>query len=117
MIHGITVRLYEKTKTGKDAFNAPIYTETPVDVPGVLVGEPTAEDIVNDLQLYGKRIAYTLGIPKGDTHSWNEVTVEFFGQKFRTYGGVTQGIEDMIPLAWNKKVKVERYGEQSTNHA
>lgn len=110
MIHGITVRLYVKTKTGTDAFNAPVYTEEPVDVPGVLVGEPTADDIVNDLQLYGKRIAYTLGIPKGDTHDWDNVTVEFFGQKFCTYGGVTQGIEDMIPLAWNKKVKVERYG-------
>lgn len=109
MIHGITVRLYEKVQTGTDGFNAPAYTETPVDVPGVLVGEPAAEDIVNDMQLYGKRIAYTLGIPKGDIHDWENVTVEFFGQKFRSYG-VTQGIDAMIPMAWNKKVKVERYG-------
>lgn len=113
MIHGITVRLYEKTQAGTDDFNAPIYAETPVDVPGVLVGEPTTEDIVNDLQLYGKHIAYTLGIPKGDAHNWENVTVEFFGQKFRTYGGVTQGIEDLIPLAWNKKVRVERYDKES----
>ena len=110
MIHGITVRLYEKKQTGTDAFGAPVYEETPVDVQNVLVGEPTADDIVNDLQLYGKRIAYTLGIPKGDTHDWDNVAVEFFGQKFCTYGGVTQGIENLIPLAWNKKVKVERYG-------
>ena len=110
MIRGITILLYEKRQTGTDAFHAPIYEETPVEVPNVLVGEPSAEDIVNEMQLYGKRIAYTLGIPEGDTHDWNDVTVEFFGQKFRTYGGVTQGIEDLIPLAWNKKVKVERYG-------
>ena len=110
MIHCITVRLYVKSQTGTDAFNAPVYAETPIDVPNVLVGEPTAEDIVNDLQLYGKRIAYTLGIPKGDAHDWENATVEFFGKKFRTYGGVTQGIEDLIPLLWNKKVKVERYG-------
>lgn len=109
MIHGITVRLYVKSQTGTDAFNAPVYAETPIDVPHVLVGEPTAEDIVNDLQLYGKRIAYTLGIPKGDAHDWENAIVEFFGKKFRTYGGVTQGIEDLIPLLWNKKVKVERY--------
>ena len=109
MIHGITILLYEKRQTGTDAFHAPIYEETPIEVPNVLVGEPSAEDIVNEMQLYGKRIAYTLAIPKGDTHDWNDVTVEFFGQKWRTYGGVTQGIEDMIPLAWNKKVKVERY--------
>ena len=41
---------------------------------------------------------------------WHDVTVEFFGQRFRTYGDVTEGIEAMIPLQWNKKVKVERYG-------
>jgi hypothetical protein len=35
--------------------------------------------------------------------------VEFFGQRFRTIGFPTQGIEELIPLAWNKKVKVERY--------
>lgn len=110
MIRGITILLYEKRQTGTDAFHAPIYEETPIEVPNVLVGEPSAEDIVNEMQLYGKRIAYTLAIPKGDTHDWNDVTVEFFGQKWRTYGGVTQGIEAMIPLSWNKKVKVERYG-------
>ena len=33
------------------------------------------------------------------------MTVEFFGQKFRTCDGVTQGIEAMVPLAWNKQVK------------
>lgn len=110
MIRGITILLYEKRQTGTDAFHAPIYEETPVEVPNVLVGEPSAEDIVNEMQLYGKRIAYTLAIPKGDTHDWNDVTVEFLGQKWRTYGGVTQGIEAMIPLSWNKKVKVERYG-------
>ena len=48
--------------------------------------------------------------PKGDAHDWENATVEFFGKKFRTYGSVTHGIEDLIPLLWNKKVKVERYG-------
>ena len=110
MIHGITVRLYVKTQTGTDDFGAPVFDETPKEVCNVLVGEPTSEDIVSSLQLYGKRIAYTLAIPKGDEHDWEDVTVEFFGQKFRTYGGATQGIDTLIPLCWNKKVKVERYG-------
>ena len=110
MIHGITITLYERNQTGKDAFGAPILEETPVEVSNVLIGEPTTEDLIHELQLYGKRLAYTLGIPKGDAHNWQDATVEFFGQKFRTYGDVTQGIEKMIPLSWNKKVKVERYG-------
>lgn len=110
MLKGIDIILYEKTKTGEDAFHAPIYTETPVTVHNVLVGEPATEDIVNDLQLYGRRLAYTLALPKGDANDWHNVTVEFFGQKFRTYGDVVQGIEHLIPLCWNKKVKVEKYG-------
>lgn len=110
MIRGIDVILYRKQQTGEDAFGAPVFNEVSETVHNVLVGEPTAEDLVNELQLYGKRLAYTLALPKGDAHDWHDVTVEFFGQRFRTYGDVTEGIEAMIPLRWNKKVKVERYG-------
>lgn len=110
MLNGIDITLYTKTQTGTDAFHAPVYEETPVTVHNVLVGEPAMEDIVNDLQLYGRRLAYTLALPKGDAHDWHNVTVEFWGQKFRAYGDVTQGIEALLPLPWNKKVKVERYG-------
>lgn len=109
MIRGITVTLYEKEDTGRDDFGAPVFKETPVQVDNVLVGEPSGEELVNELQLHGRRLAYTLAIPKGDPHSWEDVTLEFFGQKFRSYGAVTQGIEALIPLCWNKKVKVERY--------
>lgn len=70
MIHGIDVVLYVENQIGTDAFNAPVFEEIPTVVRNVIVGEPSAEDIVNDLQLYGKRIAYTLGIPKGDDHDW-----------------------------------------------
>lgn len=108
-MHGISIILYEKTEAGMDPFGKPIYTEAPLVVENVLIGEPSNEDIVDALNLYGKRVAYTLGIPKGDLHTWEDSTVEFFGQRFRTIGFPTQGIEELIPLAWNKKVKVERY--------
>lgn len=107
--HGITIKLYTKAKTGVDGFNRPIYTETALDVDNVLVGEPSADDISTELNLTGKKIAYTLGIPKGDANDWTDKKVEFFGQTFRTFGTPTQGIEDLIPLSWNKKIKVERY--------
>ena len=110
MLRGIDVILYEKHKVGEDDFHAPVYEETPVTVHNVLVGEPSTEEITTELQLTGRRLAYTLAIPKGDTHNWEDAKVEFFGQTFRTCGGVVQGIESMIPLCWNKKVKVERYG-------
>ena len=110
MLQGIDVVLYEKHKTGEDAAYAPIYAEVPVTVHNVLVGAPDTGAVVNELQLTGRRLAYTLALPKGDTHDWRDATVEFFGQKFRTYGDAVQGIESLVPLAWNKQVKVERYG-------
>ncbi len=109
MIKGIDITLYVKTQTGENAAHEPVYEETPVTVHNVLIGEPSTEEITTELQLHGRHLAYVLAIPKGDAHDWNNVRVEFFGQVFRTCGAVTQGIERMIPLCWNKKVRVELY--------
>ena len=106
---GITVVLYEKSQTGVDPFGDPIYEEAPVEVENVLVAPDSTDDITEQLQLYGKHVVYTLGIPKGDTHEWKDKKVRFFGQDFRTFGFPTEGIEGLIPLSWNKKVQVERY--------
>lgn len=108
-IRGIPVKLSVKKQTGVDGFNRPIYETSQEVVENVLVGEPSAEDVVNEINLSGKRIAYVLAIPKGDTHTWENTEVEFWGMTFKTVGIPTQGIDDNIPLKWNKKVKVERY--------
>lgn len=110
MIQGIPVVLYQTTQTGVDAFNAPVFSEDPVTIENVLVCPVSAEDIVSGIQLYGKHAAYELCIPKGDSHDWEDKTVEFFGQKWRTFGFPQQWIEKNVPLSWNLKVKVERYG-------
>ena len=110
-MRGVPVVLYERTQTGTDEANAPVYTETLTQVENVLIGEPTSEDVINELNLTGHRLAYVLGVPKGDEHEWTGCRVDFFGQSFRVYAPPTQGIEELIPLAWNKKVKVECYGQ------
>lgn len=109
MFKTITVTLYERTESGKDAFNAPEYTETPVSVPGVLAAPASSEAIVTDMQLHGKRLAYELYIPKGDTHDWRDCRVDFFGQSYRVYDLPKEYIEGNVPGAWNKIVKVEKY--------
>ena len=109
-IKGITVRLKTRVQTGTDEFKRPVYEEGFVDVENVLVGVPSSEDVINELNLSGKRITYTLGIPKGDTHNWINTEVEFWGERYRTIGKPMQGIDENIPLSWNKKVQVERYG-------
>ena len=108
-LRGISIILYTKNKVGEDEFGAPVYEELPEVVNDVLVGEPEGSDVTDTLNITGKRLAYTLAIPKGDTHEWRNRKVELFGQKFRTFGEPVEGIEGMIPLRWNKKVKVERY--------
>lgn len=109
-IKGIQVILYERTKTGEDPFGVAEYTETPNTVENVLVTPVAADDVVQDLQLYGKRAAYELCLPKGDSHQWEDCRVEFFGQSFRVYTPVQEYIEAQLPLDWNRKVRVERYG-------
>lgn len=107
---GMTIQLVELTQTGVDEFNAPIYSEELVDVDDCLVGQPSAEDVSNMLALYGKKIAYTIGIPKGDTHNWVDAEIVMFGARFRTIGYPETGIQANIPLRWGQNIKVERYG-------
>lgn len=108
-IRGITVTLYTRTQSGKDAFNRPIYTETAEEVENVLVAPATDEEVVQTLDLTGKRAVYNLAIPKGDTHEWEDKKVSFFGKDWRVINFAAGGIEDLIPLSWNAKVQVSRY--------
>lgn len=108
-IKGITVTLYEKTQTGTDGFGAPIYTETAVEVENVLVAPQGSSEVLDTLNLTGRKAVYTLAIPKGDTHDWENKKVTFFGEDFHTFGEPIKGIDAMIPLGWNTKVMVERY--------
>lgn len=110
LIKGIPVILYERTKIGEDPFGAAEYTETPTIVENVLVTPVAADAVVQDLQMYGKRAAYELCLPKGDSHQWEDCRVEFFGQSWRVYTPAQEYIEAQLPLDWNRKVRVERYG-------
>lgn len=109
-MNGITVTLYDRTETGTDALNHPIYSETAVTVGNVLVAPVDSQEILETYNLTGRRAEYQLGIPKGDTNNWKAGNkVEFFGKAWRIIEIPTEGIEHLIPLSWNKKVKVERY--------
>lgn len=109
MIKGITVTLINKKEVGRDPFDQPIVKDIPIEVENVLVSPTSTDDIVNQLNIDGKKAVYTLAIPKGDTNNWEDAEVIFFDKRWRTFGIPTEGIEDLIPLDWNKKVMVERY--------
>ena len=111
MLKGETVRLYTTKETGRDDLNRPVYEEVAVEIENVLIGSPTSEEAVNTLNLTGRRAAYTLGIPKGDTNDWENKTVEFWGEKWRTIGIPTTAVQELLPcgMPWGKNVQVERY--------
>ena len=109
MIKSIDITLYDKTESGVDDFNQPVYTESEIVVKDVLVSPVTSEAIIDELSLTGKKIVYELALPKKDTHTWEDRKVSFFGELWHTVGIPTEGIAENIPLRWNKKIKVERY--------
>lgn len=106
----MTVQLSVKTQSGLDPFGAPIETEELIDVPGCLVGQPSSDDIVQTMEMYGKRIAFVIGVPKGDENTWTDTDVVIWGERYHTIGFPETGIQENIPLQWGKNVKVERYG-------
>lgn len=111
-INGITITLIVREQTGVDDTDRPIYSESEVSVEDVLVSEPSTEDVTNELNLSGKKVAYTLSIPKGDSNSWIDTDVILpapFEGRYRTIGYPTAWIEENVPLRWNKKVRLERY--------
>lgn len=106
---GIDVVLVDKIEMGKDPFGHPIYEDVQKNVKNVLVSPTSSDDVVNQLSVTGRKAVYTLGIPKFDKNNWENKEVIFFGERWRTFGIALEGIDELIPLDWNKKVMVERY--------
>ena len=107
----VPVILYETEITGEDDFGHEIKQETAVTVDGVVIGQPSSEDILSEINISGKRIAYNLCLPAGDDHDWTNKTVEFYGRKWRTIGTPTQYTDGFMGdnFPWNKQIKVEAY--------
>ena len=103
---GVTVKLWERTQKTEgtppvpvfDEFNDPVWTYKATDVANVLIGQPTTDEVTSGIDLYGKKAEFMLGIPKGDTHAWEDARVEFFGRSWQTFG-----------MVLHHKVRVARY--------
>lgn len=110
MIKGETVILKQKNEIGIDRFGKPIYSTEDIAVDNVVIGSPSFDAAVAELNLTGKRLAFILGIPKGDEHNWEDAEIIIRGQRFKSYGfPLTQTVEN-VPGQWNTQVKVEVYG-------
>lgn len=115
MIKGITVTLYEKEKINEDAFGKPIYKETPIKVKNVLVAPTNTSEILDTLNLTGKKAVYTIAIPKGDEHVWEDNKVEFFGETWKVIGLPQQGMlntdEEALVCDFAETYRIYNYKE------
>lgn len=109
MIKGETVILFNTIEKGKDPFGGSIIEEQELEVKDVLVGNPSTEAVVGELNISGKRIAYVLGIPKGDKNDWKDRKVMIRGEAYKTFGFPLTQTAENVPGKWNTQVKVEKY--------
>lgn len=107
LIKGITIKLLSKIPGEKDPFGESIDEIEEIFVENVLVAPITSSDIVNNTELEGKKTVYIIAIPKGDKNIWENQEVEFMNRKWKVFSGAMEGIENNIPLSWNKKYMVE----------
>lgn len=109
-IKGIDVVLYRpEPNSNYDGFGQKvIYYDDGCTVENVLVSPVSSDTVSDQLNLDGDVETYQLAIPKGDTNDWNNAEVFFFGKRWRVIGRPIEGMEHLIPLAWNKKVTVKR---------
>ena len=108
-LKGITITVYQKKPTGSDAFGHMQYKYIPEQVDDVLVAPVSSSELSSNQNVSIAKTQYNLAIPKGDMHDWTDTKVEFYGKTWKTVGEPVEGIEENIPLRWNKKVVVERY--------
>lgn len=109
MIQGITITLCNEIEVGKDDFDQPIYEYQETEVENILVAPASTSEVLGTLNLTGRKAVYTIAIPKGDNHIWENQKVKFFNEEWRVFGLPQRGIDEMIPLQWNEKWQVERY--------
>lgn len=104
-----TVRVAAITETGVDAFHRPTTTKTWENVSGCVVGSPSSDDVTNEMNLTGKRIAYVILIPKGDAHNWENTEVEIGGEVFKTIGAPVRSFANLPNIPCDQRISVERY--------
>lgn len=109
MIKGISVTLLSREIVGETSFKEPIYQDKEIEVKNVLIAPASSDDVPSNIDFDGIHTVYTLAIPKGDKNNWTNQKVRFFGKVWDVVGEPVEGIEELIPLSWNRKVTVERY--------
>lgn len=110
VLNQTTIQIKIRTQVGVDELNRPIYKETWEEIAGCVVGSPSSEDIENEINLSGKRIAYEIFLPNKDTHTWTGASVKIKDKEYRVIGDVKESFVRFSHIPCNKLISVEAYG-------
>ena len=109
VLNQTTIQIKTRTQTGVDELNRPTYEVVWEDVSGCVVGSPTSDDVKNELNMSGKRIAYEILLPNEDAHTWAGSEVKIKGKPYRVIGDVKESFVSLPHIPCNKLISVEAY--------
>ena len=109
VLNQTTIQIKTRTQTGVDELNRPTYEVIWEDVSGCVVGSPSSEDVENEMNLSGKRIAYEILLPNNDTHTWAGTDVKIQDKPYRVIGDVKESFISFSHIPCNKLISVEAY--------
>jgi hypothetical protein len=111
LFKGELVRIELTAQSGVDAFNAPVFETTLLEVADVLVSPGATRDIEQSNRPDGARLAYTLHFPKAFTEAFEEkldgLWIQVRGERLRVVGSPRAYAPELTPGAWNMPVEVE----------
>lgn len=106
MLTGETVVVTNRTETGRDEFNNPVFTDVEEPVDNVLVAPGAAADVVDTVRPEGAEVNYTLYFPKTFTAKLECEKVQVRGEWLDVIGHPDRYSDDVCPTDWNMVVTV-----------
>lgn len=79
----------------------------------VLCGDEVVKNVLVGEGNFSETLSYNLALPKGDAHDFEHEKIKFFGKTFRAVSKAVEGIEENIPLSWNKQITVSELVENA----
>lgn len=109
MIHGETVKVFRRVKTGRDAGNSPIFQWVGQDVGNVLVSPGPRTDVTDRTRPDGVKIAWTLHFPKEYPVTLANARISVRGgEPMNVVGDPQHFTAQNTPGKWSMPVEVAR---------
>ena len=107
MISGETVTVYTRQLAGVDGFNNNTYSFAEETLNNVIVAPGEPQNETDDSRPDGKRVEYTIYLPKEYTGDLTGGKATVRGRTLNVIGIPKVYTDDNVPMQWNMVVKLE----------